>query len=211
MDANLQRNYKSRAKRVLKNLEKNNFSASFVDTKEEALTLVKSLIDKDSITAVGGSATLNECGITEFLKNETNFKPDYMDAYSADFYLSSANAITEHGEIYQVDGRSNRISAISFGPKKVILVVGMNKVVRTLRNAVERVKEIAAPANTVRLCKDTPCAKAGICVNPSCSADSLMAMGCDSDDRICCNTLIMSKQRDKDRVIVILVGEDCGY
>lgn len=211
MDANIKKVYKSKAKKILKNLEKNNFSAAYVDTKEEALTLIKSLINKDCKTAVGGSATLLECGILDYLKNETNFTDDRREAYYADWYLSSANAITEHGEIYQVDGRSNRISAILFGPDKVILVVGMNKVVRTVRDAVERVKELSAPANSIRLCKDTPCAKTGECCATGCSPDHLMALGCDSEERICCNSLIMAKQREKGRIVVVLVGEECGY
>lgn len=211
MDANKKKVYKSKVKRTMKNLEKNNFSASYVDTKEEALTLIKTLVDSESKTSVGGSETLLESGILSYIKECTKFSPDYRDAYDADFYLSSANAITEHGEVYQVDGRSNRISAILFGPKKVILVVGINKIVRNVKDAVERVKTMAAPANTIRLCKDTPCAKTGECIAPVCSADHLMALGCDSDERICCNSLIMAKQREKDRIIVILVGEDCGY
>ncbi len=211
MDANQRKAYKARIKRTIENLERNNFKATFVNTKEEALTLIKSLIDEKSITASGGSVTLRDTGIFDYISNNTDYRTDYKDAYIADFYLSSANAITEHGEIYQVDGRSNRISAILYGPEKVIIVAGINKLVTTIRDAVVRVKSLAAPPNAIKLCKDTPCAKRGICVSPECSDNYISALGCDSDDRICCNSLIMAKQRVKDRIIVVLVGEECGY
>ncbi len=211
MDANLKKAMKAKAKRTITNLEKNNFKATYVDTKKEALTLIKTIVDKDSTTASGGSITLEDCHITDFLKNETCYEKDPRKAYFADYYLASANAVTEHGEIYQVDGRSNRISAILYGPKNVILVVGMNKVVRCIDDAVKRVKQIAAPANAIRLCKETPCAKAGECIEAGCCAEHLSTQGCNSDERICSNFLIMSKQREKGRIVVVLVGEECGY
>lgn len=211
MDANQKKAYKARIKRTIKNLEKNNFKATFVNTKEDALTLIKTLIDEKAITAAGGSVTLRDTGILEFLKSSTDFRTEYMDAFTADFYLSSANAVTEHGEIYQVDGRSNRIAAILYGPEKVIIVAGINKLVSNIRDAVVRTKTLAAPPNAIKLCKDTPCAKNGVCVSPDCNDLHFSALGCDSEDRICSNTLVMTKQRFKDRIIVILVGEECGY
>lgn len=211
MDANQRKAYKARIKRTLENLEKNNFKAVYVNTKDEALTLVKTLIPEGAVTAAGGSVTLRDTGILDYIKSSTDFREDYIAAYSADFYLSSANAVTEHGEIYQVDGRSNRISAILYGPEKVIIVAGINKLVMNVRDAVVRVKTQAAPPNAIKLSKDTPCAKRGVCVSPDCSDLHLTALGCDCDDRICCNSLIMAKQRFKDRIIVILVGEECGY
>lgn len=211
MDANKKKAMHSRIKNLLNNLEKNNFSPAFVDTKEEALTLVKSIVAPGSYTASGGSMTLVECGIMNYLKEETEYHEERREAYNADFYLASANAITDRGEIYEVDGRSNRISAISFGPEKVILVVGINKLVPSLRDAVERVKNIATPANAIRLCQDTPCAKLGRCVSPLFSEENLFAEGCMNDECICANALIMRRQRVKDRIIVIIVGEELGY
>ncbi len=211
MDANYKKIIKAKAKRTIENLEKNNFKATYVDTLEEALTLVKTIINNDSTTATGGSMTLQESHIIDYLKSETLYKEDRKEAYFVDYYLASANAITEHGEIYQVDGASNRVSAILFGPKNVILVVGMNKVVRTVKAAIERVKEKSAPMNATRLGKSTPCTQIGECISPSCNPDYLSSLGCDSDERICCNSVIMAKQREKGRITVILVGESCGY
>lgn len=211
MDANTIKALKARMKEVLKKLEDNNMRAAFVNNKEEALSLIKTIIPKGSFTASGGSMTLKECGIKEYIEKETDYHSEHRDAYDAEFYLSSANAITEHGEIYQVDGRSNRISALVYGPKHVVIVAGYNKLVPDLKSAIERVKREAAPANAIRLCQDTPCAKNGVCASKHADDRHLCANGCNSDERICCNTLIMSKQREKDRVIVIIIGEEYGY
>lgn len=119
--------------------------------------------------------------------------------FSADWYLASANAITEAGEIYNVDGNSNRVAAITFGPENVLLVVGCNKIVKDLAAAKERVEAIAAPANTVRLNCATPCAATGKCEH------------CHSPARICCTTTIHSFQRVPGRIKVLLVGEPLGF
>ncbi len=211
MDANSKKAIKARIKRVLERLEKNNFSAAFVYNKEEALNLIKNIIKEGSYTASGGSMTLRETGIMDYLLSSTDYHKEYRDAYNAEFYLSSANAITEHGEIYQVDGTSNRISALTYGPENVIIVAGINKVVPDLRSAIQRVKVQAAPPNTIRLCKDTPCAHSGECIAPVMDERHLGALGCDSSERICCNTLIMGPQRIKGRVTVIIIGEEYGY
>lgn len=211
MDANSKKALKARVKETLKHLEENNMHAVFVNNKEEALTLIKTMIPKGSYTASGGSMTLRECGIMEYIETETDYHKEYKDAYNAEFYLTSANAITEHGEIYQVDGRANRISAISYGPEHVVIVAGYNKLVTDLRAAIERVKRDAAPANAIRLTRDTPCAKTGVCVSHYFDERHLCANGCNSEERICRNTLIMSRQQSKERVIVIIVGEEYGY
>ncbi len=211
MDANKRKAEHCRVKNVLKNLEKNNFGAAYVDTKEEALTLVKTMIPEGSYTATGGSMTLVETGIMDYLKEKTDWHEDRRDAYRAEFYLASANAVTDRGEIYQVDGRSNRISAIAFGPEKVILIAGINKLVPSLATAVERVKNTATPANAIRLCRDTPCTKLGHCISPLFSTENIYTDGCMAEECICANALIMRRQREKDRITVILVGEELGY
>ena len=155
--------------------------------------------------------TLRETGIMDYLLSETDYHKEYMDAYNAEFYALSANAITEKGEIYQVDGRSNRISAMLFGPKNVVVVAGINKLVPSIRDAAIRVKNIAAPINATRLCMDTPCSKLGHCINPTLDNDSFAANGCLSKDCICCNSVVFRYQRQKDRITVILVGENLGY
>lgn len=162
--------------------------------------------------------SLKECGVMELLSSgRYNFldrsKCDgdeiqklYRDSFSADSYLCSSNAVTEDGLLYNVDGNSNRVAAICFGPKQVIMVVGYNKIVRNIDDAIHRVKSTAAPANTVRLSCDTYCAKTGVCMG----IDGKLADGCDGA-RICCNYVISAKQRIKDRIKVILVGEELGF
>lgn len=220
MDANVKKVQNSRIKRTLKNFELRNINASFVETKEDALKLVKQMVRDGSLTSSGGSVTLQECGIIDYLKENTNYI-DYFDKnltrdeqvkmYLSDFFLLSANAITEHGEIYEVDGRSNRVSALLNGPEKVIIVAGINKLVPTLRDAVTRVKNVAAPINATRLWKDTYCTKTGVCIAPQFSDEHLMCEKLCGDDCICCNTVILSHQRIKDRINLIIVGESLGY
>ena len=135
----------------------------------------------------------------------------YRKCYFADAYLSSSNAVTENGELYNVDGNSNRVSAILYGPKSVIMVCGYNKIVKNLEEAAKRVKEIAAPKNTVRLNLDTYCNKIGHCVSLDNEECPEMCSGCHSEGRICCNFVVTAQQRHKDRIKVIIVGEELGY
>ena len=224
MDANRRKALQMTVSRTMRALEQNNMKAAYVETREDALKLVRSLIPEGSTTSSGGSVTLAECGIMDYLKEKTDYIDRNMPGigedearrlvarmYVSDWFLSSANAITQHGEIYQVDGRSNRISCLVFGPRKVIIVAGVNKIVPDLRVAVERVKHTAAPANCIRLSCDTFCAKSGVCISPSFDESDLMCHADCGQGTICCNTLIMKRQREKDRVTVILVGEDLGY
>lgn len=126
-------------------------------------------------------------------------KQIYRDAFSADTYLMSANAITETGELYNVDGNSNRVAALAFGPEQVIVLAGYNKIVPDMAAAVTRVEKIAAPANATRLHCQTPCAVTGECGH------------CNAPGRICCNYMVTGFQRQKNRVKVILIGEELGY
>ena len=211
MDANKKKAMQGRIKKTLEALERNNMNAAYVNTDEEALKLVMSLVPEGSYTATGGSMTLRETGIMDYLESKTDLHKEYRDAYNASYYLASANAVTEHGELYEVDGRSNRISAMYFGPEKVIVVAGINKIVPHLRAAVERVKRQAAPANCIRLDVDSVCAKTGVCVSPSFDENDLMCHADCGEDTICCDTLILKRQRIKDRITVVLVGEALGY
>lgn len=224
MDANLAKIRHMSVKRTLKALEDRHFDVAYVEDRNEALKLVRSLIPTGCTTSTGGSVTLLQCGIMDYLKEETAYidwrAPGLAEdesrrlmgqAYAADYFLCSANALTEHGEVYQVDGQSNRISFLAHGPRKVIMVVGINKIVPHLRAAVERVKRVAAPANTVRLCRGTWCQKKGKCVSPSFDEDDLMCHADCGDETICCNTLVMRTQRTRGRVTLIIVGEELGY
>ena len=203
-------------------LENNNMTAYTVKTKEEAADIVRSLLKKGDVIASGGSVTLNQCGITDIIKSpdyiyldRNSVAPDktaeiFRKSFSADVYLCSSNAITENGELYNVDGNSNRVAAIAYGPKSVIIIAGYNKVVRNIEEASNRVKKTAAPANTVRLQCDTYCSKSGECAAFTKESQDITS-GCSSDERICCNFLISAKQRHKGRIKVILVAENLGF
>ena len=127
------------------------------------------------------------------------------------FIFCSSNAVAQNGELVNVDGFSNRISAIAFGPKRVIMVVGKNKLVKDVNEAFIRIKKIAAPKNCVRLGIDSPCAKLGHCVSLLKTETPAMTDGCDNQRRICRNYLVSSKQNTKDRIIVLCVNENLGY
>lgn len=219
MDKNVNDIILMRMKKTAKALEKNNMTAFIVNTRKEAAEKVMSLITKGDVIASGGSATLKECGVIDMVKSpdynyldRESFPQEevYRKAFSADVYLSSANAITENGELYNVDGNSNRVAAIAYGPKSVVIVAGYNKIVGNIDEAAKRVKRLAAPANTIRLSCDTYCAKTGECISLKKNAPD-MTCGCDTDARICCNYLISARQRHKDRIKVILVAEELGF
>lgn len=208
-------------RRVMENLQKNRIAVEYLEKKEDVLPRIRELIPAGSTVASGGSHTLNETGVIDLLKSGDYIYLDRMapdlsleqrqemaiKGNTADVYLCSSNAITEAGELYNVDGNCNRIAAIAFGPKSVIMVVGVNKIVPDLDAAVRRVKTIAAPLNTKRLNCDTYCRNAGVCMG----VDGAMTDGCHSPARICCNYLISAQQRVPDRIRVILVGESLGF
>ena len=205
---------------TVKSLQNNRFDVYTVKTKEDAKNLVMSIIPSGSTVSSGGSMTLSEAGIIEALRS--NPEITYLDrmipglseeekrtimekAMTCDYYLSSSNAITENGELYNVDGNSNRVSALLYGPKNVIIVAGKNKIVKNLEEAVKRVKEISAPLNAKRLSCKTYCEKEGKCI-----ADGI-TNGCNSTARICSSYVIMAYQRHAGRVKIILVDENLGY
>lgn len=203
---------------TMKNLEANNMKPFFVKTKEEAKELVATLISKGETIASGGSQTLKACGIDTLVKNgdynyldrETaeNVEDVYIGAFTADTYLMSTNALVKSGVLYNVDGNSNRVAALLYGPKSVVVVCGYNKIVETISDAVERVKTVAAPLNTVRLHTGSYCESMGVCKG---AASSEMCDGCKGTGRICCNFVLTAQQRKKDRIKVIIVGEELGY
>jgi len=221
MNASLEKCMLKRVERTRENLKKNRIASYYVKTCDEVVPLLKELIKEGDTVSIGGSVTLDECGVPEFLKNGgfnylDRYEPGlnreqieelFHKAFFADVYLSSSNAVTEKGELYNVDGNSNRVAAILYGPKKVILVCGINKIVPNLDAAIERVKTVAAPANAMRLGCDTHCAEHGRCAG----INSGMADGCGKDARICANYVVSAMQRKPDRINVIFVGENLGY
>lgn len=209
--------------KTIEALKSNRMDVHYVRTAEEAKALALSMIPEGSSCASGGSVTLAETGIIEALKNGNynyidRMIPDLTQeekeeamraAFRADYYLASANAITEDGELYNVDGNSNRVAALLYGAKNVIIVAGTNKLVKNLDEAVLRVKTVAAPKNAARLSCNTPCAKLGHCI--SLERNGGMTDGCKTPARICANFTVMAYQRHAQRVKVILVGESLGY
>ena len=210
MDKNKYDIIRLKMERTAEALRDNNMYCECVDSAEEALEVIESLMSEGDTVTVGGSMTLFEAGVMELLRNGNyNFLDRYAEgadvqgiyeaAFTSDVYLMSSNAITENGELYNVDGNGNRVAALTWGPKSVIIVAGYNKIVKDLDGAAARVKDIAAPANATRLNCDTPCTKVGHCMN------------CASHRRICATTVICARQRVQNRIKVILVGEELGY
>ncbi len=191
-------------------LEANNYGVSVAETKEEAAELIKSMIPEGASVGVGGSVTLDELGMISWLRENPavkfidryhteNRKQAFRDALSADVFLMSTNAVTMQGWLYNVDGTGNRVSALIYGPDKVIVVAGINKVTEDLDAAVARVEKLAAPANNVRLNKENPCVKAGQC------------MHCSQASTICNQYVVTRRSGEKGRIHVVLVNEELGY
>ncbi len=203
-------------------LRHNRMEAVCVDTAAEVVPLLRQWLKAGDTVAVGGSRTLHELDVLSLLRNgdytffdrhaegltAEDVRRVFLDSLGADVYLCSANAVTERGEIYCVDGNGNRLAALCYGPRSVILVVGCNKIVPDLPAAIQRIKTVAAPQNTARLHSATPCADSGHC----CQTDGAYCTdGCSSPSRICCSYLTLGYQRVPGRIKVILVGEPLGF
>ena len=199
------------AEQVIHALETRNMEGYYARTKEEALKKALELIPEGSSISWGGSMSVKEIGLAEAL-HEGNYQVYDRDAsktpeekrqialkaFDCDYYLSSTNAISEDGILVNVDGNANRVAAIAFGPRNVVMIVGMNKVVKSEADAVSRAKNIAAPINAQRF-SGTPCTVTGtcsLCKSPSC---------------ICCQTMITRFSREKGRIKVILVDQELGF
>lgn len=207
---------------TMENLQKNGMKPFYVKTKEEVIPLIETLVEKGSSVSHGGSETLKETGVVDFLKNGgfdyidrsglegEELRQSYIRAFGCDAYFSSSNAVTMNGELYNVDGNSNRVACIVYGPRQVIMVVGKNKIVKNIDEAVLRVKQCAAPPNTERLNCKTPCAVTGKCISLN-KENPFICDGCESTQRICCNFVISAKQRHTDRIKVIIVDDILGY
>ena len=208
-----------RLERTVQALKANRMDACWVKTKEEALLKVQELIPSGAVVGNGGSMTLEECGIMNLLRkgnyeflDRAAVQPEevpevFRKSLSADVYLMSSNAVTEQGELYNVDGNGNRVAALIYGPASVIVVAGANKLVADIPAAIQRVKRMTAPANAIRLHQDTPCTKCGVCAG----VNGGMAAGCKAEQRICCSYVVSGYQRVPNRIKVILVAENLGY
>jgi hypothetical protein len=203
---------KTVAATVIKNLAKRNMEGYYAETREDAVKIALSLMPEGASIGWGGSVTLSECGLMDAIKNgkyelinrDTAKTPEESKAvhtriFTSDFFLMSTNALTLDGELINVDGRSNRVCYLCYGPENVIIVAGINKLVVDVDAGIKRARNIAAPKNTQRLAKKTPCAATGRCAD------------CLSPDCICMNTVITRASRVEGRIKVILVGEELGY
>ena len=201
------------AQELIKQLNRRHIEAFYCHTGDEAVKKVSELIADGSTVTWGGTATVRDLGIPAMLKNRGTLQvldrdevetPEekqemYLKAFSADVYLTSANAISEDGVIVNIDGNGNRIAAISWGPKRVIFVIGLNKVAQTVEAALARARGIASPINSQRFEMNTPCKLDGKCHN------------CNSPESICSYVHFLRNSRGGGRHIVVLVGENLGY
>ncbi|MBC7321319.1 lactate utilization protein [bacterium] len=213
MDANKKWYRELLIERVVENLKKRGFDAFWSSTKEEAKNRLLEIIPQNAKVGIGGSVTIRELGIIEELENRGNTvihhwktgltpEEDFQirsDELTADIFLSSTNALTVDGIIVNTDGVGNRVAGMIFGPKHVILVVGINKIVKDIDDAIWRIKNVATPMNAHRLSLNTPCAKLGYCMN------------CSSNVSICRVTSIIEYRPSRTEFTVVLVNEELGY
>lgn len=204
--------YKNLSNTVLKGFQKRFIEGYYCETKEEAKKLALSLVPENSTASFGGSVTLEETGILTELRNRADVtlydratattpeenKKIMHDALSCDYYFMSSNAITVDGELVNIDGNGNRVAALIYGPENVIIIAGMNKIVKNVEEGISRTRNVASPQNCVRLNKNTPCAVNGVCGN--CLSDT-----------ICDQIVITRASRVPQRIKVILVGEELGF
>ena len=200
-----------RIEKTMANLEKNNFAVYRAKSREEVIDIVSSLVPSGAEVGFGGSVSLYEAGVLDYLRSREDIvlldrdrNPDkagelMKKALTCDVYFASSNAVTENGELFNVDGRGSRVAPMIYGPESVVLIVGANKIVPDLAAAEMRVKKIAAPANTMRLNCETPCRYTGECAD------------CKSPARICCDFVTMKMQRVKGRIKVIITDESLGF
>lgn len=205
--------YSIQANSIIKKLEQRNMEGHYCETSEEALKKALSLMEPNSVISWGGSETIKEIGLISELTHQPYTLLDrsiatsveetreiYLKAFNADYYLMSANAITLDGEIVNIDGTGNRVAALIYGPKNVIVIAGMNKIVTNQQAAVDRIRNFASPPNAIRIGHNqTPCSKTGKCND------------CTSEQCICCHVVVTRYSRLPNRIKVILVGESLGY
>ncbi len=209
MNENITKRNQLLAQKVIKGLESRNMKGYYAADREEALQIALELIPENSSISMGGAMSAHEIGLVDAIKNGNyNFidrdaaedkRAAMLEGYDADYFLTSANAMTEDGVMVNIDGNSNRVSAIAQGPKHVLVIVGMNKICDDVDGAMKRARNVAAPINAQRFGLNTPCAKTGSCMN------------CKSPDTICCQFLITRCSRHTDRIHVILVNDNLGF
>lgn len=208
MDKNLYTRNEKLAQKVIKGLESRNMTGYYAASKEEALQKALELIPEGSTVTMGGAMSAFEIGLVDTLmngnydfldRNKMEPREALLKGYDADVFLTSANAMTEDGVMVNIDGNVNRVSYIANGPKKVVAIVGMNKICDDVDGAMKRARNVAAPTNAQRFDINTPCKKTGACAN------------CKSPDTICCQFLVTRYSRHAGRIHVILVNDFLGF
>ena len=209
MNENVTKRNELLAAKVIEGLKSRNMTGYYAKDKAEALKLALEIIPDGDTVGMGGCMSAAEIGLTDALKaggynfidrdQEEDKRGAMLRTYDADYFITSANAMTQDGVIVNIDGNSNRVSAIAQGPKKVLFIVGMNKICDDVDGAMKRARNVAAPINAQRFGLETPCSKTGSCFN------------CKSPDTICCQFLITRYSRHKDRIHVILVNDNLGF
>ena len=200
------------AQTVIKGLQSRNMEGYYAETKEEALKKALELIPEGASVSWGGSMSMMEIGLHDALmkgnyqkqpreeaKTPEEKKAAERFAYSADYFISSSNAVTEDGILINIDGNANRVSAIAYGPEHVLMIVGMNKIARDTDAAMSRARNVAATCNTQRFPIRTPCKTTGACAD------------CKTPDTICCQFLMTRYSKHPGRIRVILVNDDLGF
>ncbi|MBR5799495.1 MAG: lactate utilization protein [Lachnospiraceae bacterium] len=204
--------FRNAAEGIIKNLEKRNMEGYYFDDSASCVEAILNMMEEGSVVSWGGSESVKECGLMDAIQGDKYTLIDRMTAKSpeeareifaktvmADYYLMSTNAITMDGELINIDGNGNRLACLIHGPKHIIMVVGMNKLVSTVQEGYDRVRDIATPANTVRLNKNTPCAHIGRCGD------------CLSPDCICNQVVVTRRSGHPGRIKVFFVAEELGY
>lgn len=213
MDKNMLGVYDLKLNRLKKSLERNNMTCDVFNTEEELHAYFKTILKDQKTVAVGGSATLNEMHMIELIHNsDVHFYDRYApgltkeevnavhhQGMNADIYLTSTNALTVDGCLYNIDGNGNRVAAMIYGPKDVYVIAGLNKIFETEEEAIGHIKNVSAPANALRLGLNTGCASVGKCVN------------CMSENRICSAYVKLAHQSNKNRIHIIIMKQELGY
>jgi len=198
---------------LINNLARNNMAGYYAENKNELIELLKGLIPKGDMVGCGDSVTLEETGVFDFLRSgnyvfNDKFKPGlssedkrglYVRNFAANTFITGTNAITLDGKLFNIDGNGSRVAPMIYGPGQVIVVVGINKIVKDVDTAIKRTRQVAAPLDAKRLNKDTPCVKLERCID------------CNHNQRICNDFVLITGQFIKDRIKVIIVDDVLGY
>ena len=203
------------AESIIKNFKKRGIAGVFCKSSPEAVEAVCRMIPAGSLVGLGGSETILESGLVDALRrmdirlldrykdgaNKEEVNEMRRQGMAADVYICSSNAVSADGKLVNMDGTGNRVAALIFGSKKVIVMAGMNKIAPSLEAAIARVRNIAAPANSLRVNVETPCSKTGFCQDPHCHPPQ----------RICCQLVVTEACMTPGRICVVLVNEELGY